>query len=82
MKKETIRKFKKIFEAQREQILFNDKVIREDFSVCADDRYDEVDQATTDIEQSMRMRLRNRETLYIKKIEESLAVKEKDIMEV
>jgi DnaK suppressor protein len=72
MKKETIRKFKRIFEAQRDKILFNDRVVREDFSVCADDRYDEIDQATTDIEQSMRMRLRNRETLYIKKIDEAL----------
>src|SRR5690349_4400783 len=72
MKKETLRKFKKIFESQREKILFNDRVVREDFSVCPDDRYDEIDQATTDIEQSMRMRLRNRETLYIKKVEEAL----------
>ena len=72
MKKETIRKFKRIFEAQRDKILFNDKIVREDFSVCPDDRYDEIDQATTDIEQSMRMRLRNREILYIKKIDEAL----------
>lgn len=72
MKKEIVKKFKKIFEAQRNQILFNDKVVREDFTVCADDRYDEIDQATVDIEQSMRMRLRNRETLYIKKVDEAL----------
>ncbi|MGZ3708751.1 MAG: TraR/DksA family transcriptional regulator, partial [Bdellovibrionota bacterium] len=57
---------------QRKSLLFNDKVIREDFSVCADDRYDEIDQATTDIEQSMRMRLRNREILYLKKVDEAL----------
>jgi DnaK suppressor protein len=72
MKKEVVKKFRKIFEAQHACILFNDRVVREDFSVCADDRYDEIDQATTDIEQSMRMRLRNRETLYIKKIDEAL----------
>lgn len=72
MNKEKLKKFKRIFEAQRKSLLFNDRVIREDFSVCADDRYDELDQATTDIEQSMRMRLRNRETLYIKKVEEAL----------
>ena len=72
MKKETIRKFRKIFEAQREKILFNDRVVREDFAICEDDRYDEVDLAATDIEQSMRMRLRNRETLYIKKMDEAL----------
>jgi DnaK suppressor protein len=72
MKKETIKKFKKIFEAQRDRILINNKVVREDFSVCTDDRFDEIDQAAVDIEQSMQMRLKNRETLYIKKIEEAL----------
>jgi len=72
MRKDTIKKFKKIFETQRDRILYNSRVVREDFSVCPDDRYDEIDQATTDIEQSMQMRLRNRETLYIKKIDEAL----------
>lgn len=72
MRKEKIAKFKKLFESQKKSILFNDRVLRDDFSVCEDDRYDEVDQATTDVEQSMRMRLRNRELLYIKKINEAL----------
>ncbi len=72
MNKEKLKKFKKIFEAQRNNILFNDKIVREDFGVNSDDRYDELDQATTDIEQSMRMRLRNREVLYLKKVEEAL----------
>ncbi len=72
MNKEKLKKFKKIFENQKKSLLFSDKVIREDFSVNMDDRYDEVDQATTDVEQSMRMRLRNRETLYLKKLEEAL----------
>src|SRR5476649_2452904 len=72
MKKDRLKKFKKIFEAQRKNILFNDKIVREDFGVNMDDRYDELDQATTDIEQSMRMRLCNREVLYIKKVDEAL----------
>jgi DnaK suppressor protein len=72
MTKDKLKKFKKIFEAQRKAILFNDRIMREDFEVCADDRYDEVDQAQTDVEQSMRMRLRNREMLYIKKVDEAL----------
>jgi len=70
--KEKLKKFKKAFEAQKRSLLFNDKIVRDDFSVNADDRYDEIDQATTDIEQSMRMRLRNRESLYLKKVEEAL----------
>lgn len=72
MRKTTIKKFKKIFESQKREILFNDRIVRDDFSVDADARFDEVDQATTDIEQSMRMRLRNREMLYIRKIDEAL----------
>src|SRR5258708_5552596 len=72
MRKDTVKKFKRIFEAQRKSLLFSDRVIREDFSVSADDRYDEIDQAATDIEQSMRMRLCNREVLYLKKVEEAL----------
>lgn len=73
MNKKELSKFKKRFEKERQRALFNDRVVREDFSVCEDDRYDEIDQATTDIEQSMRMRLRNREVLFLKKIDEALA---------
>ena len=72
MKQTTLKKFKKVFEAQKKGLLFNTQVIREDFSVNSDDRYDEIDQAATDIEQAMRMRLSNREALYIKKVEEAL----------
>jgi len=72
MNKTVLKRFKKIFEQQRHGLLFNDRVLREDFVVNGDDRLDEVDQATTDVEQSMRMRLRNRELLYLKKIDEAL----------
>jgi DnaK suppressor protein len=72
MKKETIKKFRKIFESQRDRILMSTRVVCDDLTVCPDDRYDEIDQATTDIEQSMRMRLRSRERLYIRKVEEAL----------
>jgi DnaK suppressor protein len=72
MQKETAIKFQRIFEAQRNCILFNDRVVREDFSMSPDDRYDEIDQASVDIEQSMRWRLRNREAYFIKKIDEAL----------
>jgi len=73
MKKEQLKKFKKIFEMQKKAVLFNDRVVREDFSVNTDDRFDEIDQASTDIEQSMRMRLCNREVFLVKRIEEALA---------
>ncbi len=72
MRKDALKKFKKLFEQQKQSLLFSDRVVREDFSVNSDDRFDELDQATSDIEQSMRMRLRNREALYLKKLEEAL----------
>jgi len=72
MRKDALKKFKKLFEDQRKSLLFSDRVLREDFSVNSDDRFDELDQATSDIEQSMRMRLRNREALYLKKLDEAL----------
>ena len=72
MKKETLKKFKKIFEAQKKQFLFAGTVLRDDFSVNSDDHLDEIDQAATDVDKEMRMRLCNREALYVKKVEEAL----------
>jgi len=72
MKKETLKKFKKIFESEKQKLLFAGSVVRDDFSVNSDDRLDEIDQAATDVDKEMRMRLCNREVLYIKKVEEAL----------
>ena len=72
MKKEVLKRFKKLFEQQKMNVLYNDKVLREDFAVSNDDRMDDVDQASSDVEQSLRMRLRNREMLLIRKIDEAL----------
>ena len=69
LRKEQLKRFKKLFEEKRKNALFNNRVLQEEFSVNADDRPDELDQATTDIHQSMRMRLCNREVLLIKKID-------------
>ncbi len=73
MTKEKLKKFKRIFEKQRDQIAQKGGgIIREDFLINPDDRLDEIDQAATDIDKEMRMRLCNRETLYLKKVEEAL----------
>lgn len=57
---------------QRDEILGNGKTLIVDFTVNKDDLMDEVDVALNDIEQGMKMRLGNRESLYFKKIEEAL----------
>ena len=36
MKKEVLKRFKKLFEQQKASVLFNDKVIRDDFAVNSD----------------------------------------------
>lgn len=73
LKKASLDKFKRILEEQLQAIAKTETVLREDFSVSSDDRFDELDQATTDVEQSMSMRLGNRKVLYVKKIEEALS---------
>ena len=72
MRKNDLIKFKKIFVQQRDQILTNVAVMDENLMVRPDEDKDEVDQATTDIEQSMRMQLKNRETFTLRKINEAI----------
>ena len=71
MRKTDLVKFKRIFVEQQNQLLMNVAVIDENLMVRPEDK-DEVDQANADIEQSMRMQLKNRETFTLKKINEAL----------
>ena len=61
-----------LLEQQRREILANGKTLRMDFNVDKDELQDEADTATHDVEQGMKMRLGNRESLYFRKIEEAL----------
>ena len=61
-----------MLESQRKEILSNGKTIRVDYKVDKDELLDEVDTASHDVEQGMKMRLGNRESLYFRKIEEAL----------
>ncbi len=71
MRKTDLIKFKKIFEEQRNQLLMNTAFIDEGLMVREDDK-DEVDQANADIEQSMRMQLKNRESFTLRSVNEAL----------
>jgi DnaK suppressor protein len=64
MNQEMILKFKGMFEEQRKQLMYSQEFINEEFFVQKDDLLDE---------QEMRMRLRNREALFLKKLDEALA---------
>ncbi len=67
-----IQQLQVMLEQQRKEILSNGKTLRVDYNVDKDELLDEVDTASHDIEQGMKMRLGNRESLYFKKIEEAL----------
>jgi DnaK suppressor protein len=71
MRKTDLVRFKKIFTEQRSQMLNSGLTINENLMVRPEDK-DEVDQANADIEQSMRMQLKNRENFTLKKITEAL----------
>ncbi len=72
MKPEQVMKFKKLFEDQKTALLYSYKVMNEDFNLKSDDLSDEVDLASAELEQNMRLRLRSREALFMKKINEAL----------
>src|SRR5262245_2874595 len=72
MKPETLFKFKPLFETQKKNLLYSNAIVREDFLLKQDDLKDELDLTSSELETSMRMRLRNREALFLKKIEEAL----------
>lgn len=70
---EIIDRFKKRFEEERHALLFPDNVVREEVQAANNEGpVDETDHAQVETEQSIRMQLRNREQLYLKKIEEAL----------
>jgi DnaK suppressor protein len=71
MRKTDLVKFKRIFVEQRNQMLMNVVVMDENLLVRPEDK-DEVDQANADIEQNMRMQLKNRESFTLRKINEAI----------
>ncbi len=72
MKQEQLKKFQALFEVQKKGLLYSNQFINENFSMNSDEMSDELDLSSVELEQSMRVRLRNREALLIKKIDQSL----------
>lgn len=71
MRKTDLVRFKKIFVEQRQQLLMNVTVVDEHLMVNPEDK-DEVDQANADVEQHIRMQLKNREIFTLRKVTEAL----------
>jgi DnaK suppressor protein len=72
MDRDTLNRFKALFESKRERLIYSGRVVNEDFQVKPEDLVDETDLTSSETETGMRMRLRNREALYLKKIDEAL----------
>jgi DnaK suppressor protein len=72
MKQAQSENFKKLFESQKKALLYSKSYVNSEFEVNSDETSDEIDLATAELEQSMRVRLRNREALFLKKIDQSL----------
>jgi DnaK suppressor protein len=65
-------KFKLLFEQEKKNLVYSQNIINKDFEIHQDDLLDDADLTSSELETSMRMRLRNREALYLKKIDQAL----------
>ena len=65
-------KFKNLFETEKRRLLYTGLPANTQFAIQSEDLMDETDFSSFEIENQMRMRLRNRESLYLRKIEEAL----------
>lgn len=72
MNRESLVFFKSLFEQQRSMIIESRSLIDTDIQIQQDDLADEVDATSSELVATMKIRLRNREVLFLKKIDESL----------
>ncbi len=72
MNQETMMKFKKLFEEQKSGLIYSYQILNDEFILKSDELSDESDFTSAVLEQGMKMRLRNREALFLKKIDEAL----------
>ena len=81
MTHEKFARFRKLFELERENLVQSHGRLAAEFQMAPEDLKDETDFTTSSLEQSMRIRLRNREALYLKKIEEEKKARRKEIQD-
>lgn len=79
LSKKQLATLKEKITSERGRILSSFDGLREDeLHLNNDDRFDEVDQASSDYERSQRLRFRNRDVFYKKKLEKALEKFESD----
>ena len=73
MKKTDLKKFKQLLEQRKEDIIAQANAVSEGvYSFKEEELFDEVDLASTESEQNMRIRLRDRERTLLKKINKAI----------
>jgi DnaK suppressor protein len=72
LKPEILAQFKALFEEQRRTLILSQRVIDENIVVAQEEMMDDADLTSAELEAGMRMRLRNREALFAKKIDDAL----------
>ncbi len=73
LSKKQLSTLKDQIQAERERILNGfDNINEEKYHLNNDDRFDEVDQATSDYTRSQMLRFRNRDLFYLKKLNKAL----------
>ena len=72
MKNDEILKFKRLFESERKKIVLTNELINESYHLPSDGPQDSGDLNSSELEASIRLHLRNREMLYLRKVEEAL----------
>ena len=72
LSQEFVSQIKALFETEKQRLLYSGKLVNADFAIASDDLMDEGDLTSTELETSMRMQLRNREALYLRKVEQAL----------
>jgi len=65
-------KFTNLFENEKKRLLLSHRKVDEQFAIRPEELMDEVDFTSFELDNQMRMRLRNREILYLKKVDEAL----------
>jgi DnaK suppressor protein len=70
---EKMMQFKTFFEAQKSEISYSQAKAKYAYAIDKDETFDETDLTSAELEQQMGMRLKNRESLYLRKITAALA---------
>ncbi len=72
MKSEHIQNFKKLFETQRQSLVTAIQWTDHEYTIRSEDLSDEVDLTAVELEQGMRLRLKQRELVFLRKIDQAL----------